>query len=107
MMSNDRANGETNPSDSMRGSLFRDLTGGFPLGPAAVIMPHSQAGHMKATDQTRPDKMPLPRGRPHMNHTAAENGNLYCPQTLGPSLSQRSIDHQPPSICRVIQKGFI
>ena len=59
---------------STRASLFRDLTGGFPSGPAVITTPHKQAGHMKATDQTHPDKMPLPRGRPHMNHIRAAKG---------------------------------
>jgi hypothetical protein len=47
---------------STHGSLFRDLTGGFPSGPAAVKMPHKQAGHMKATDQTHPRQNALAKG---------------------------------------------
>lgn len=35
-----------------------------------------EAGHMKATYQTRPDKMPLPRGRPHMNQISWLKGIL-------------------------------
>ena len=62
---------------STRASLFRDLTGGFPSGPAVITTPHKQAGHMKATDQTHPDKMPLPRGRPHMNQKFSRLGIHY------------------------------
>ena len=40
-------------------------------------MPHKQAGHMKATDRTRPDKMPLPRERPHMNQNYAPLRTLF------------------------------
>ena len=61
-MSNDRANGEANPSDSMRESLFRDLTGGFPSGPAATKTPHKQAEHMKATDQNPSRQIALAKG---------------------------------------------
>lgn len=46
-------------TDLKRASLLRDLTGGFPSGPAAIKAPRKQAGqagHTKATDQTHPIK---------------------------------------------------
>jgi hypothetical protein len=46
----------------MRASLIRDLTGGFPSGPAATKTPHKQAGHMKATDQNPSRQKALAKG---------------------------------------------
>jgi hypothetical protein len=46
----------------MRDSLIRDLTGGFPSGPAATVMLQKQAGHMKATDHTIMPKTALAKG---------------------------------------------
>jgi hypothetical protein len=65
MMSEDRANGEANPSDSMRfkrAPLIRDLTGGFPSGPATIKTPLEQGEQMKATDQNTHRQKPLQWG---------------------------------------------
>jgi hypothetical protein len=86
--------------------LIKDLTGGFPSRPAAITTPHKQAGHMKATDQNRPDKKPLPQGRPHMNQNINPKGIPLDSPQRHPALSHSALSRVASQLADELGKAF-